>query len=158
MLEQLSKIPQARKIIGVFDRDVQPIISDIENGKQPFKNYRNNVYAFCIPVPNTRENYTNISIEFYYSDKDLKSNHHGKCLYFDNELYFDRKGRLISVNHQAKDQADKKVFCQDIGDLDWIHSKARFADLVETDEEFIRQFDFDNFNLIFEKIKSIIDL
>jgi len=158
LLEQLSKIPQARKIIGIFDRDVREVISDIEKDKKPFKNYGKNVYAFCIPVPNTREDYTNISIEFYYSDKDLKTEHNGKCLYFDNELNFDSKRKPISVNYEAKDEADKKICCKDIGDLDWIHSKARFADLVEADEAFISQFDFDNFNLIFERIKSIIDL
>jgi len=48
LLEQLSKIPQARKIIGIFDRDAPAIISDIEKDKQPFKNYGKNVYAFCI--------------------------------------------------------------------------------------------------------------
>ena len=158
LLEQLSRIPQARKVIGIFDRDVRDVISDIEKGTQPFKEYGKNVYAFCIPAPNTREHYTNISIEFYYSDKDLKTKHDGKCLYFDNELNFDSKRKPISVNHQAEDEADKKICCKDIGNLEWIHSKARFADLVETDEAFIRQFDFNNFNLIFEKIKSIIDL
>ena len=158
MLDQLSKIYQSRKIIGIFDRDERDVISDIEKGSQLFKNYGKNVYAFCIPVPNTRENYTNISIEFYYSDKDLKTEHNGKCLYFDNELNFDSKRKPISVNCEAKDEADKKICCKDIGDLDWIHSKAKFADLVEADEAFISQFDFDNFNLIFERIKSIIDL
>ncbi|GBO52091.1 hypothetical protein APA_4396 [Pseudanabaena sp. lw0831] len=158
MLDQLSKIHQSRKIIGVFDRDERDVISDIEKGNQPFKKYGNNVYAFCIPAPNKREHYTNISIEFYYSDKNLKTEHDGKCLYFDNELNFDSKRKPISVNHEAEDEADKKICCKDIGELGWIHSKAKFADLVETDEDFISQFDFDNFNLIFEKIKSIIDL
>jgi len=158
LLEQLSKIPQARKIIGIFDRDAPAIISDIEKDKQPFKNYGKNVYAFCIPVPNTREHYTNISIEFYYSDIDLKTKHNGKCLYFDNELNFDSKRKPSSFNTEFKEEADKKICCNDIGGLDWIHSKARFADLVETDETFTSHFRFDNFNLIFKKIKSIIDL
>lgn len=48
ILEQLSKLRQLRKIIGVFDRDVSSVISEIEKDGQSFKDYKNNVYAFCI--------------------------------------------------------------------------------------------------------------
>lgn len=78
LLEQLSEIQQNRKIIGIFDRDVAHIIKDIEQNNQPYKDYGNNVYAFCIPVPTTREDYTNISIEFYYSDEEIKKENEGK--------------------------------------------------------------------------------
>ncbi len=52
LLEHLSKIPQNRKLIGIFDRDVDSIVNDIEENGQSFKNYGNNVYAFCIPSVN----------------------------------------------------------------------------------------------------------
>jgi len=165
LLEQLSKIPQSRRIIGVFDRDVLKFISYIEKDGQLYKNYGNNVYAFCIPIPASRENYENISIEFYYADNEIKTEIDGKRLYFDNELEFrqsasdknERKLTLLDYLDNEK-ELTKKIFDENIGTLDWIHSKARFANLVETDEAFIRQFDFNNFNQIFEKIKSIIDL
>lgn len=165
LLEQLSKIPQSRRIIGVFDRDVLKVISDIEKDGQLYKNYGDNVYAFCIPIPASRENYDNISIEFYYADNEIKTEIDGKRLYFDNELEFRQSASnkserkltpLDSLDNEK--ELTKKIFDENIGTLEWIHSKARFADLVETDEAFIRQFDFNNFNLIFEKIKSIIDL
>lgn len=164
LLEQLSKVPQTRKIIGIFDRDVLDIVSDIEKNGQLFKNYNNNVYGLCIPVPEDRKSYTSISIEFYYSDAMLKKEKDGKCLHFDNEVEFrqsasNKKDRAIAKLSAPKidEENTKKIFDDNIGNSDWIHSKARFASLVEIDEEFISDFDFSNFNLIFERIKSIIN-
>ncbi len=57
LLENLAKVQQSRKIIGIFDRDVKDIIDDIEKNGQEYKDYGNNVYAFCIPMPETRKNY-----------------------------------------------------------------------------------------------------
>ena len=79
LLEQLSKVQQSRKIIGIFDRDVSNIVSEIEKDGNEFKNYGNNVYAFCIPIPKGREDYENISIEFYYDDTMLKKKKDNKC-------------------------------------------------------------------------------
>jgi len=157
MLEQLCKIKQPRKIIGIFDRDVPKVISVIEKDNNIFKDYKNNVYAFCIPIPTDRERYTNISIEFYFTDAELKKKKDGKCLYFDNELNFDRYGKLTSPRSSPQDNFDKKIFCENIGSLEWIHSKSRFADLVENDDAFTNDFDFSKFNLIFDKVKTIIN-
>jgi hypothetical protein len=66
LLEQLSKIKQSRKIIGIFDRDDESIVTNIENSGQIFKNFTNNVFGICIPLINS-EIYGNfISIEHYY--------------------------------------------------------------------------------------------
>ncbi|MCI4442167.1 MAG: hypothetical protein JHC39_01570, partial [Lentimicrobium sp.] len=35
-------------------------------------------------------------------------------------------------------------------------SKANFADLIESNEEFVGNFDFNSFNLIFDKVKGIL--
>lgn len=166
LLEQLSKVKRNRKIIGIFDRDVKSIITDIEKGNQSCKNYGNNVYAFCIPIPNGRENYTNISIEFYYADKEIKKEKDGRSLYFDNEienLYNKTKNkpeyRKLDTPDTQKEES-KKIFDEDkmCEVTEWIHSKNNFATLVETDEEFAKDFDFSKFNLIFDKIKEIIIL
>ena len=70
LLTQLSKIPHANKIIGLFDRDQESTIKDIEKDHQGYKNYGNNVFAFCIPVPQFRieKGQTKISIEYLYTD------------------------------------------------------------------------------------------
>lgn len=155
-LETLAKIPNSRKVIGIFDRDVPTTLLDIEKNGQEYKEYGNNVYAFCIPIPVDRILYKNISIEFYYSDDELKKEKDGKKLYFDNELYFDNKRNPVYPKPSPADNPDKKICCDNIGDLDWIHSKARFAELVSEDDEFSTGFKFNNFELIFDKIREII--
>ena len=157
LLEQLSKIPQSRKVIGIFDRDVQNIIVEIEKDNQDFKDYTNNVYAFCIPIPESRKNYTNISIEFYYSDINLKTSKDDKSLYFDNELNFDSKRKPISKIDNPTESFHKKIWDENIGDSNFIHSKSRFAELVEIDTDFVKDFDFANFQSIFNKIELILN-
>ncbi len=164
LLENLSKIPQSKKIIGIFDRDELDIISDLEKDGQSFKSYGNNVYAFCIPVPPTRKDYKNISIEFYYSDDEIKKEKEGKRLFFTNEIEeLHNKTKKCSeirklVEPNLDNEYDKKVFCKDIGKEQGMHSKSVFANLVLKDEDFTKNFDFSNFNLIFDRIRNIISL
>ncbi len=165
LLENLSKLSQTRKVIGIFDRDNPAILADVERDNQSFKNYGNNIFAFCIPIPKGREKYTNISIEFYYTDSELKKEKDGRRLYFDNEVEFrqsvsnkqDRK--LIRLDNAKIEVLSKKVVDEkNMCNLaKWIHSKSEFANLVEKDIEFTRDFDFTNFNLIFDKIREIIN-
>jgi predicted ATP-binding protein involved in virulence len=163
LLEQLSKVEQSRKIIGVFDRDVKSIVDMIEKDDNVFKDYSNNVYALCIPTPDGREQYTNISIEFYYSDDDIKKEKDTKRLYFDNEVdYLFNKStnkpelrKLDSIREEkesVKKILDENKMCEV---AEWIHSKANFANLIESDSAFIEDIDFSQFNLIFDRIKLI---
>jgi len=50
----------------------------------------------------------------------------------------------------------KKIFDEDVGDSDWIHSKAVFADLVANDPEFSDEFDFSAFSGLFDRLKNVI--
>jgi len=166
LLEQFAKVKLPRKIIGIFDRDNPQIIKNIEKEGQPYKTYSNNVYSFCIPIPEDRKSYNNISIEFYYSDKEIQKEKNGRRLYFDNEievLYNKTEKcpeyRKLSRANPHKEY-DKKIFderymCKF---ADFIHSKTTFANLVAKDTNFNKSFNFDNFNLIFNKIKEIIAL
>jgi predicted ATPase len=165
LLEQLSKVEQRRKIIGIFDRDIDGVVRDIEKNEQLYKSYSNKVYAFCIPIPLGREHYTNISIEFYYTDDVLRKEKDGRRLFFDNEVIHlfnktDNKPvyqKLETPN--SNKELSKKVFDEDkICEVtDWMHSKVNFANLVANNEEFAKDIDFSNFNLIFQKIKQIIN-
>lgn len=162
LLEQISKLPQKRKVIGIFDRDVASIVKDVEGAGEPFKDYGNNVYAFCIPAPEGREQYENISIEFYYSDEDLKRENQGKRIYFDNEVQL-----IVSAQNQAKksyvvrdlpasdEELTKKIFDKDVAKMATAHSKAVFANLINSNQAFSEGVDFDRFNLIFSIIKKI---
>jgi len=158
-LKHLSQVNHVRKIIGIFDRDNAEYIRDIGDGKD----FGNNVYAFCIPVPAHRTDYQNLSIEFYFTDDELKKEKDGKRLYFDNEVEFrqsasNKSDRELIKLTEKKDSEEltKKVIDEKIGTLNWIHSKTVFADLIENDPDFSTDFDFSNFQLIFDKIKEII--
>lgn len=156
LLKQVAKINKQRKVIGIFDRDVINTILDIEKDNPDFKNYGNNVFAFCIPAPKDKSQYTHISIEFYYDDHDLKKEKDGKRIYFNNELNFDSERKITSCISNPVDKLNKKVWCENIAGLDYILTKGRFADLVESDPDFIADFNFDRFNLIFERLQMII--
>lgn len=165
LLEQLSKVKQNRKVIGIFDRDVSSIVREIEKDNQLFRKYSNNVYAFCIPIPIGREEYSNLSIEFYFSDSEIKKEKDGKCLYFDNEVdYLFNKSTSKHVISKLESPREDEEFKKKIFDetrmcelVNWIHSKANFARLIETDSKFIEGFNFNQFNLIFERIKLILN-
>jgi predicted ATP-binding protein involved in virulence len=163
LLEHLSKVPNPRKIIGIFDRDVAKIVAEIEKSGGSHKKYGNNVFAFCIPVPAGRENYTNISIEFFYKDNDIKKEKDGRRLYFDNEVEFrqsaanKRERQLLRLDEaKPQDENSKKIFDENVGALDWIHSKAAFSNLIENDADFAKDFDFSSFKLIFARLKEIV--
>ena len=164
LLENISNLPQSKKIIGIFDRDEPNIVSMIENDGNTFKSFGNNVYAFCLPIPDHRKDHKNISIEHFYEDKDLKKEYQGKSLYFDNEVTHQFKSAankertLIKLDEPLKENdLDKKIFDQDIGNADWIHSKAIFADLVENNTEFIKDFNYKPFHIIFNRIQEVLD-
>lgn len=163
LLEQLSKLKQSCTVIGVFDRDVEKIVANIEENGRAFKNYGHNVYGLCLPIPSGRETYSNISIEFYYTDDELRNTHDGKRLHFDNEVFYFQsasanRGKAVPQLRPKPEEAEesiKKIFDSNVVDLPGAHSKARFADLVENNSEFAKDFDFSNFVLIFERISQI---
>jgi hypothetical protein len=163
LLQQLSKIPQPRKIIGIFDRDVPNIVTKVEKDGKGYKDYGNNVFAFCIPIPSGREQYTNISIEFFYKDADIKKENNGQRLYFSNEVVITQSATnkseksLERRDHPCLDEENaKKIHDENIGSLGWAHSKARFAELVETNPDFSKDFDFSGFNLIFDRLRKVL--
>jgi predicted ATP-binding protein involved in virulence len=156
-LKTLCLSKTKRKIIGIFDRDEVAIIKQVEGGGDLIKDYGSNVFAFCIPVPVNRGLYKDISIEFDYNDIDLKKESGKKRLYFNNEVNYTFDRKIDSPKSDFQDSENKKIEDSDVGKLDWIHSKSVFADLVENDVDFTRDFNFENFNLIFGKIDKIND-
>ncbi|MCH9852214.1 MAG: ATP-binding protein [Alphaproteobacteria bacterium] len=159
-LKTLGKLENHRKIIGIFDRDNADIIRQVESKHNRFKDFGNNVCGFCIPIPTVRKPYKSISIEFYYSDEELKTKQDGKCLYFDNEVLeiSDDTKRLFRLpDTDVLENSNKKIFDKDIGSCDWIHSKSVFAELIAKNDTVTKGFDFQNFRLIFDIIKEIVD-
>jgi ABC-type molybdenum transport system ATPase subunit/photorepair protein PhrA len=160
-LYRLSLVGLSRRVVGIFDRDEKDYISKVGD----LKDFGNNVFAFCIPVPKSRKQYTNISIEFYFTDEELHKGHEGKSLYFDNEvdvMVNKRTGEHILQKVDAprsEDELLKKVFSDKkmCDSASWIHSKTKFANLVHDDKDFAKDFDFAEFKLILDKIKQIVE-
>ncbi len=168
MINQLSKIKQKRKIIGVFDRDSEKYTTFATDGSSSYKNFGNNVFAFAIPLVNESEYGNKISIEHYYHREDLLSKDSNNRRLFLGDEFFDsgnskdgqyqtRTGKIqnkIAVNGII----DEKVFCKD--DLEQTNSvacsKDSFADAVLRCDEYTKCFTFDSFNAIFDVIRQII--
>lgn len=168
MLEQLAKINNHRKIIGIFDRDVDDYVKFASDGVHAYKLLRpgSNVYAFSIPLVNEEEYGPKISIEHYYHKKDLlKENSDKRRIFLGGEFY--QTGNSIDGKYQAKVKDDKikkngivdeKVYLST--DLNHEHpvamTKNDFADLVCGESDYAVDFDFSNFNQIIDMIREII--
>ncbi len=173
MCKEYAKINQKRKTIFVADYDDKDIIKQLgaPSGKQ-YKSWGNNVFSFCLPVPAHREKHNNISIEFYYSDEEIKriDNETGKRLFFSNEIEKIVKGNLTSKKDYVEyrtcreiqaDEFDKKIYddkCDQIFDergAAVVHSKAVFADYVYNGRPGYNNFKLDAFKDIFGIIQAI---
>lgn len=170
LLENVSKIKLGRKIIGIFDRDNDKIVKDIEKDDNKYKKYSDEVYAFCIPFVD--QGYGNsISIEHYFHKEDLrKKDENGRRLFLGSEFYYksgnSKNGKFQTNPASLKNKIEKngiideKVYkSKDLEHVDSIAlSKGEFASLVANNAEFTEDFDFSNFKLIFDKIKQIIQI
>jgi ABC-type molybdenum transport system ATPase subunit/photorepair protein PhrA len=162
-LEELASVPQAKRIIGVFDRDEKEYVAKIGD----LRDYGNNVFGFCIPVPPGRDAYENISIEFYYADEVLCRDHEGRRLYFSNEIARTpgrggTKAVVTVIPPIAELEAGKVLFDEDVASIknasgeQVAHSKMAFARLMSESEAFRTGVDFTSFRLIAEQIKEVL--
>ncbi len=168
LLISLSKVSQSRKIIGIFDRDVEDYLKFVEDNTNQYKDLGNNVFAFAIPLVNKELYGGKISIEHYYKKENLlKEDSNNRRLFLGEE--FNKSGKSLDGQYNTKVSCiknkveingiiDEKVFLiSDIEEKSSIAlSKNSFADLVQGDCSYNSDFDFSNFKLIFDKIKAII--
>lgn len=172
MCEQFAKTLHEKKVIFIFDRDNQDIIKKAD-GNNLFKDWGNNVFSFCILVPSHRRKYSNISIEFYYKDDEIKTiDNSSKRLYFSNEIDIVTKQSATNKtvekhinalnNPKLNEEYDKKIYDQDVdkiqndtGNLVAL-SKSNFANNIYNDKDGFKEFDIIEFEKIFEKIEEIL--
>lgn len=176
LCEQTAKLKNTRKVICIFDRDDTKIIQSMDgsNGSS-FKEWGNSVYSFCIPKPSHRDNYNNISIEFYYTDEEIKTIDAvtKKRLFFTNEVEEimikskTNKKKItskISVLEIPKvdEENDKKIYCEDVdfiqnGDgVSIAHSKNVFAEKIIKREDDYNDFGVDEFEKVYTIINEIL--
>lgn len=171
LLAHLSKIPHVNKIIGLFDRDQESTVKDIEKDHIEYKDYGNNVYAFCIPAPQFRidKGQTKISIEYLYTDDEIKTPLENGCrLFFGTEFTrpsmrhnIDKSLTLQKPDGKGQDKiiennGGQAVFDND--DHNVLAKKDDFAESILHDKISISNESWENFRPIFYKIKKICEL
>lgn len=169
MLDNLSKIKQSQIVIGIFDRDSKTYLEYLDVEHQQYKTFgSSNVYAFAIPLVNENIYGKSISIEHYYQKGDLlKEDINHRRLFLGQEFY--PSGNSIDGKYQTKTSKiqhkveingiiDDKVFLStDLQQKTNVAlTKKSFVDLIESDTEYAKDFDFNEFNQIIDIIQDII--
>lgn len=166
-LKAFSIIKRTNKIIGIFDRDNNKILEELNAETERYKSLGNNVYAFAIPLVNTRAYGSKISIEHYYLKRDLlKKDKNGRRLFLGKEFYesgISKDGKYLTklniknkieingiVENRVHSIKDRKM------ETDIALTKNNFSELV-SDDEYSKDFDFSNFRKIYNIIKEIIE-
>ncbi len=165
LLKNISKLPAANKIIGIFDSDEDhgKKISEKTDGIEEFGN---NVFAMSIAKPSYRENMNGISIEFLYENSDLKTpDSNGRRIYISDE--FNINGRLKADPTIGLKNVDKFKKCIEsdfskIIDSDVISytgeskalSKEDFANNILNG--IFNSVSFDGFRPTFERLRIIL--
>lgn len=169
LLEQAAHIGNKNIIIGVFDRDIKKTVEDIEKNGQQIKDFGNNVYAFCIPLPESRRinGEEDISIEFLYSDEEIHSTLNNGCSLFFGDEFSAKTGRhkndkMLTLSNQS-DRGKHKIVENNGGQAVYndqeeniLAKKDDFANAISSGEIEISEESWNNFNPIFETIRSIL--
>lgn len=169
MLDNLSRIKQRKIVMGIFDRDSKTYLEYLDVEHQQYKIFGNsNVYAFAIPLVNKDIYGESISIEHYYRKKDLlKEDVNHRRLFLGQEFY--SSGNSIDGHYQTKiSQIQHKVEINGIIDdkvflstdlqqrTNVALTKKSFVDLIESDAEYAKDFDYNEFYRIIDIIQDII--
>lgn len=169
LLEQAAHIENKNIIIGIFDRDIKKTVENIEKNGQQIKDFGNNVYAFCIPLPESRRmnGEEDISMEFLFSDVEIHTKLKNGCsLYFGDE-FSARTGRhkndkTLTLSNQS-DRGKHKIVENNGGQAVYneqeeniLAKKDDFANAISSDEIEISEESWNNFKPIFETIRSIL--
>ena len=169
LLEQVAHIANNNKIIGIFDRDVEKIVKDIEKEGQQIKDFGNNVYAFCIPLPESRKRNgeEDISIEFLYSNDEIHTTLKNDCkLFFGDEFSVKTGKHNIDKTLTLSNQSDRgkhkivdnngKQAVYNENEVNILAKKDDFANAIASGEIEISENSWENFNAIFDTIRQIL--
>lgn len=170
LLNHLAKIKQPHKIIGIFDCDISKTVLEMHPNGDKYKDYGNGVYGFTIPVPEDRvkEGQTGISIEFLYSDDEIKSpvNESGCRLFLGTEFTRnsmrhneDNRLTLSKPNGKGEDKILENNGGQavyDDNDNNCLAKKDEFAEAIKNGSIHISEESWNHFKPIFELMSEIM--
>lgn len=172
MCEAMAKLPHSRKMIFIADCDDKDTNKKMTETGKVFKDWKNNVYSFILPVPENRSDNPAICIEHLYSDDEIKTEYDvqgvKRRLFIGNE--FDEHGlsndsRYLCIyknfcgpkkNNIIESRSEKGVVLIN-GDRskNYAWTKTDFANCVLNKVSPFDKFDFSNFVEIFKIIKEI---
>ena len=169
LLEQAAHIENKNIIIGIFDRDIKKTVENIEKNGQQIKDFGNNVYAFCIPLPESRiiNGEEDISIEFLYSDEEIHSTLNNGCSLFFGDEFSAKTGKhkndkTLTLSNQS-DRGKHKIVENNGGQAVYneheeniLAKKDDFANAISADEIKISEESWNNFKPIFDTIRLIL--
>jgi predicted ATPase len=169
MCEYCAGLPNSRSLIFLFDRDNPKILKEMSEDGSPFKSWGNNVFSLCLPVPDHRQSYSNISIEHFYRDDDIRTRdpNSGKRLWWDNEIEISyipasnkREIRILSAPIEEgefkKKIHDKSVELIVDSDGNQVGlSKSAFAELIISGHTNFKDYDRAAFDKVFTVIATI---
>ena len=169
LLEQAAHIKNKNIIIGIFDHDIKKTVEKIEKNGQQIKDFGNNVYAFCIPLPESRRinGEEDISIEFLFSDVEIHTKLKNGCSLFFGDEFSARTGRhkndkTLTLSKQS-DRGKHKIVENNGGQAVYneqeeniLAKKDDFANAVSSGEIEISEESWNNFKPIFETIRLIL--
>lgn len=170
LLNHLAKIKQPHKIIGIFDCDISKTVLEMHPNGNKYKDYGNGVYGFTIPVPEDRvkKGQTRISIEYLYSDDEIKSpvNESGCRLFLGTE--FTRKSMLHNEDNRLtlskpNGKGEDKILennggqaVYDDDDKNYLAKKDEFAEAIKNGSIHISEESWNHFKPIFELMSEIM--
>lgn len=168
LLDQLSKVSRSNIVIGIFDRDNDKILKELQAETTDYLSFGNNVYGFCIPVPKSRleREQRRISIEYLYSDKEITQVLSNGCrLFFGTE--FSKKSMFHNTEALTlkvpKGKGDDKIIENNGGqavydkeDNNHLAKKNDFADAIVNEEIAISIESWNNFKPIFDILHKIL--
>jgi len=84
---QAHKVPHPQPIICIFDRDEPDILRQVTGQTGDHKNWGHNIFSFALPIPEHRKDTSDICIELYYKDDEIKrSEQSGRRLFLSHEF------------------------------------------------------------------------
>lgn len=163
--KHVARISQARPTIFLFDRDKPNIVKEVSDSVLEFKDWKNGVYSFAIPIPKHRKSTPAVCIELYYQDAEIKrADLQGRRLYMSNEFDPDSMLHLTDLgistsDTRAKERSkitilDDKVYRGSPSNI--ALPKNSFADYIINGVDNFSDFDVTEFKRIFNVIAQIV--
>jgi RNA-directed DNA polymerase len=169
MLNICYRVNRNYPMIFLFDRDNNKTLDKIRKNcladKTHYQEWGNNVFSLVLPLPAHRVDNECISIEFYYTDEEIKrEDSSGRRLYLSNEFTL-KSGRLknnplincTDINKYNKPHivciVDDKVYNEEEANI--ALSKENFVLNILRKEGNFKKTDFSQFHRIFDIIAEI---